>query len=286
MHDPGHINLKHLHYFHEVAREGSLTGAARRLHLADLELPGARAGAIARPDAAGAGWRAGLMRLLERHRDRIELDCVEGTAGGLLGQLAAHQLDAVLADQPMPPYPARSMRRRPAVEVVAEPRRGAAGARGVERRLPRLSRRRTADRQVRRVAARHFDRCLPAQASAASHRASSRAATTAHSSKVFAQRGFGIACVPTVIESDVATQFGLQPVGRVPPVSDIHGLHRFFVKMPRFIILLPDQLTNYRPTSRCARPLADGPRPRHRYRPMLAAPRIAASSVRPLTSSS
>jgi hypothetical protein len=34
--------------------------------------------------------------------------------------------------------------------------------------------------------------------------------------KVFAQRGFGIACVPTVIESDVATQFGLQHVGRAP----------------------------------------------------------------------
>ena len=31
---PPRINLKHLHYFHEVAREGSLTGAARRLHLA------------------------------------------------------------------------------------------------------------------------------------------------------------------------------------------------------------------------------------------------------------
>jgi len=32
--NPGRINLKHLHYFHEVAREGSLTAAARRLHLA------------------------------------------------------------------------------------------------------------------------------------------------------------------------------------------------------------------------------------------------------------
>jgi molybdenum-dependent DNA-binding transcriptional regulator ModE len=30
---PGRINLKHLHYFHEVAREGSLMGAARRLGL-------------------------------------------------------------------------------------------------------------------------------------------------------------------------------------------------------------------------------------------------------------
>ena len=36
--NPGRINLKHLHYFHEVAREGSLTAAARRLHLAPQTL--------------------------------------------------------------------------------------------------------------------------------------------------------------------------------------------------------------------------------------------------------
>jgi LysR family transcriptional activator of nhaA len=44
--------------------------------------------------------------------------------------------------------------------------------------------------------------------------------------KVFAQRGFGIACVPTVIESDVATQFGLQCVGRVPELSELLYLIR------------------------------------------------------------
>jgi LysR family transcriptional activator of nhaA len=38
--------------------------------------------------------------------------------------------------------------------------------------------------------------------------------------KVFAQRGLGIACVPTVIESDVAKQFGLRRVGRVPELSE------------------------------------------------------------------
>jgi len=44
--------------------------------------------------------------------------------------------------------------------------------------------------------------------------------------KVFAQRGFGIACVPTVIESDVATQFGLQRVGRVPKLTELLYLIR------------------------------------------------------------
>jgi DNA-binding transcriptional LysR family regulator len=38
---------------------------------------------------------------------------------------------------------------------------------------------------------------------------------------VLAQRGFGIACVPTVIESDVAKQFGLQRVGRVQELSEL-----------------------------------------------------------------
>jgi hypothetical protein len=43
---------------------------------------------------------------------------------------------------------------------------------------------------------------------------------------VFAQRGIGIACVPTVIESDVAVQFGLQCVGRVPELSELLYLIR------------------------------------------------------------
>jgi LysR family transcriptional activator of nhaA len=44
--------------------------------------------------------------------------------------------------------------------------------------------------------------------------------------KVLAQRGFGITCVPTVIESDVATQFGLQRVGRLPELSELLYLIR------------------------------------------------------------
>jgi LysR family transcriptional activator of nhaA len=38
--------------------------------------------------------------------------------------------------------------------------------------------------------------------------------------KVLAQRGLGIACVATVIEADVAAQFGLQRVGRVPKLNE------------------------------------------------------------------
>jgi len=277
---PTRINLKHLHYFHEVAREGSLTAAARRLHLAPqtlssqvrelerslgrtlLERAGRRLvltpdGEVARDYAesifalgtelrsvmAGRveprrlGLRLGvtdsvpklltariLAPLLERHRDRIELDCVEGTVTGLLGRLAAHQLDAVLADQPVPPYLARSMRGRrllkSGLSLIAAP-------------------------QVRMALSGDFPACLngaPLLAGSAESPLSialnawlaergltPRVVARCDDSalmKVFAQRGFGIACVPTVIESDVAKQFGLQPVGRVPELSELLYLIR------------------------------------------------------------
>ena len=277
---PGRINLKHLHYFHEVAREGSLTGAARRLHLAPqtlssqvrelerslgrtlLERSGRRLvltpdGEVARDYAdsifalgtelrsvmAGRaaprrlGLRLGvtdsvpklltarvLAPLLERLRDRIELDCVEGTITGLLGRLAAHQLDAVLADQPLPPSLARSMRGRlllkSGLSFVAAP-------------------------QVRLALSGDFPACLdgaPLIAGPAGSPLSiaidawlaERGVTPrivarcddSALSKALTQRGVGVACVPTVIESDVAMQFGLQCVGRVPELSELLYLIR------------------------------------------------------------
>jgi LysR family transcriptional activator of nhaA len=271
---PGRINLKHLYYFHEVAREGSLTGAARRLHLAPqtlssqvreleqslgrtlLERAGRRLvltpdGEVAR-DYAESIFALGtelrrvmsgraeprrlelrlgvtdsvpklltarvLAPLLERHRDRIELDCAEGTVAGLLGRLAARQLDAVLADQPVPPSLAQSMRGRllltSGLSFVAAPRvrkalsgdfpaslDGAPMVAGpAESPLSIALDAWLAERGLApRVVARCDDSAL---------------------TKALAQRGFGIACVPTVIESDVATQFGLQRVGRVPELSE------------------------------------------------------------------
>jgi LysR family transcriptional activator of nhaA len=277
---PGRINLKHLHYFHEVAREGSLTGAARRLHLAPqtlssqvreleqslgrtlLERAGRRLvltpdGEVVR-DYAESIFALGtelrrvmsgraeprrlmlrlgvtdsvpklltvrvLAPLLERHRGRIEVDCVEGTASGLLGRLAARQLDGVLADQPVPPSLARSMRGRlllkSGLSFVAAPhvRRALRGsfpaclddapmvAGSAESPLSIALDAWLAERELTpRVVARCDDSAL---------------------TKVLAQRGFGIACVPTVIESDVSAQFGLQRVGRVPELSEMLYLVR------------------------------------------------------------
>ena len=272
---PGRINLKHLHYFHEVAREGSLTGAARRLHLAPqtlssqvreleqslgrklLERAGRRLvltadGEVARDYAESIfalgtelgrvmsdraqprrlALRVGvtdgvpklltarvLAPLLERHGDRIEIDCVEGTVTGLLGRLAAHQLDAVLADQAMPQHLARSMRGRlllkSGLSLVAAPsvRKGLSGkfpacldgapliARSADSSLSIAIDAWLAERELTpRIVARCDDSALI---------------------KVLAQRGIGVAFVPTVIEADVARQFGLQRIGRVPELSEL-----------------------------------------------------------------
>ena len=277
---PARINLKHLHYFHEVAREGSLTAAARRLHLAPqtlssqvrelerslgrtlLERTGRRLvltpdGEVARDYAesifalgtelrrvmAGRaeprrlGLRLGvtdsvpklltarvLAPLLAHHRDRLELDCVEGTSAGLLGRLAAHQLDAVLADQPVPPYLARSMRGRlllkSGLSFVAAPHVGLT-----------LSGDFPACLEGAPLIAGSADSPLSIAIDAwlAERGVTPRVVARCDDSaliKVLAQRGLGLACVATVIESDVATQFGLQCVGRVPKLNELLYLIR------------------------------------------------------------
>ena len=159
-----------------------------------------------------------LAPMLERHRDRLELVCEEGRADELFGRLAAHRLDAVLAEQPVPPHLARAMRGRPLVEsgvsfvavrtLAAGLRAGfpgsLSGARlinwsadsplgsGIDAWL--------ADRGLNpRVVARCDDSALM---------------------KVLAQRGLGVACVPTAIEDEVLRQYGLAVVGRAPELAE------------------------------------------------------------------
>jgi LysR family transcriptional activator of nhaA len=277
---PGRINLKHLHYFHEVAREGSLSAAARRLHLAPqtlssqvreleqslgrtlFERSGRRLvltpdGEVARDYAesifalgtelgrvmAGRaaprrlGLRLGvtdgvpklltarvLGPLLERHGDRIELDCVEGTLTGLLGRLAAHQLDAVLADQPLPPYLGRSMRARlllrSGLSLVAAPQ----VCKALRGKFP-------ACLDGAPLIARSADSALSIAIETwfAARELTPRVIARCDDSallKVFVQRGFGVAFVPTVIESDVAVQFGLRLIGRVTELNELLYLIR------------------------------------------------------------
>ena len=298
---PARINYKHLQYFQQVARDGSVTAAARRLHVAPqtvsaqlmtlertlgralfdrvgrrllltpdgrvaldyansifdlgLELRSVLAGqAQPRRLPLRIGITDGVPKLLavralapvlERHRDRLELVCEEGRADELFGRLAAHRLDAVLAEQPVPPHLARAMRGRPLVEsgvsfvavrtLAAGLRAGfpgsLSGARlinwsadsplgsGIDAWL--------ADRGLNpRVVARCDDSALM---------------------KVLAQRGLGVACVPTAIEDEVLRQYGLAVVGRAPERAE-----------PRFLVEPSRRQAN--PLLAEVRPLAPSPR--------------------------
>jgi LysR family transcriptional activator of nhaA len=264
------INYKHLQYFHAVVREGSVTAAARRLHVAPQtvsaqvrslerslgrplfervgrrlvltpdgevaldyadsifalgqELRGVMAGRVEpRRLALRLGVTDSVPKLLmasvldplfERHRDRLELSCSEAGAAELLGRLAAHQLDAVLAEMPVPPHLARTLRSRLLLESglsFMASRRLKASLRaafpGCLAELPLLNwppdttlgsaiDQWLADQGLQpRVFARCDDSALM---------------------KVLAQRGLGVIGVPSSVEEDVARQFHLVVLGRVP----------------------------------------------------------------------
>jgi LysR family transcriptional activator of nhaA len=149
------LNYRHLRYFRAIARDGSLTGAARRLNVAPsalsiqlraledalghalFERTGrtlklTEAGRIALDHAetifrtgddlvarlkgqaaAQQVLRIGAVATLSRNfqlgllgpligREDVELVVRSGSLGELLAQLAAHQLDLVLSNAPMP----------------------------------------------------------------------------------------------------------------------------------------------------------------------------------------
>jgi LysR family transcriptional activator of nhaA len=267
---PSRINYKHLQYFHAVVREGSVTAAARRLHVAPQtvsaqvrslerslgrplferagrrmvltpdgevaldyadsifalgqELRGVMAGRVeARRLVLRLGVTDSVPKLLmarvldplfERHRDRLELSCAEAGAAELVGRLASHQLDAVLAETPVPPQLARTLRSRLLLES------------GLSF---------MATRRLKASARASFPDCLaalpllnwPADSTAGSAidqwlaerglepRIVGRCDDSALM-KVLAQRGLGAIGVPTSIEKDVARQFDLVALGRVP----------------------------------------------------------------------
>jgi LysR family transcriptional activator of nhaA len=162
------LNLKHLRYFSEVARRGSVALAARTLFVTPqtvssqvqeleesvgqplFERVGRRlllttagqtaldyANSIfALSDELAQVLRGGrkarsitlriaatdsvpklltimaLQPVVERHRNELDLECREGTYADLLGQLAVGQLDAVLAEAPVPANLARILEAR------------------------------------------------------------------------------------------------------------------------------------------------------------------------------
>ncbi|MFO1394543.1 MAG: LysR family transcriptional regulator [Steroidobacteraceae bacterium] len=271
---PVRINYKHLRYFQQVAREGSIAAAARRLHVAPqtvsaqlltlesslgrplfdrvgrrlvlttdgevaldyaesifglgLELRSVLSGR-ARPRSIA--FRVGIAdrvpkllaaRVLEpvlsRHRDVLELTCEEGDADDLFGRLAAHRLDAVLADQPAPPHLARAMRARKLAESGVSFMASPALAASLRGRFPDcLAGARLIQWPAGSPTGSAIDAWLAERGVAP--RVVARCDDSALM-KVLAQRGHGIACVPTTIEREVARQHGLRRVGRVAELAE------------------------------------------------------------------
>jgi LysR family transcriptional regulator, transcriptional activator of nhaA len=267
------VNLKHLRYFAEIARRGSITAASRALHLAPqtlstqlLQLEAAigqplfeRAGRrlLLTPQGSTAleyansifalgdeldqvlkgrvrprqqVLRVGVMDsvpklltlhvlqpMLERHRDQLELNCVEASQPDLLGRMVVGDLDMVLTDAPAPANLSRTLHS----SVVASSGTSFVAARPLASRL-----------------ARRFPHSLdgaPFLAGSAPgsmlgqalelwfSRQGLRPRIAGHVDdsallKAFAQEGLGVIAVPSSIEADVLQHYRLGLAGRTDEV--------------------------------------------------------------------
>jgi len=267
------LNLKHLRYFAEVARRGSIALAARELFVTPqtvsaqvqeleesvgqplFERVGRRlllttageaaldyANSIfALSDELAQVLRGGrkprsvtlrigatdsvpklltvmaLQPVVERHRKELELECREGEYAELLGELAVGELDAVLADAPVPANLARILDAR----VLSESGMTFLAAPQLAKRL---SKKFPASLQGAPFLAGSAPSSLLGQAIQAWFaRQGVRPHIAGHIDdsallQGFAARGLGVATVPTSIAKEVMRQSGLAVVGRTEEV--------------------------------------------------------------------
>lgn len=267
------LNFKHLRYFVEVARRGSVATAARTLFVAPqtvsaqvheleqsigqplFERIGRRlaltpAGGIAL-DYANTIFALGdelqsvlgdtrhartlslrigvtdsvpklmtvtmLDAVVARHRGELELVCHEGTPGELLGRLAAGEFDGVIADSPVPPNLTRTLQARllaeSGISLVAAPALAARYSRGFPASLE------GAPYLTGSSPSSLLGQALEAWFSR--HDVRPHVVGRIDDSallKGFAQKGLGIAAVPTAIEKPVMRLHQLKLVGRISEV--------------------------------------------------------------------
>jgi LysR family transcriptional regulator, transcriptional activator of nhaA len=273
MNDVRPLNLKHLRYFAEVARRGSVVQAARTLFVTPQTVSGQvqeleesvgqplfeRAGRRLQLTTAGQSALdyanqifalsdelaqvlqgvskprsirlriaatdslpklltvAALQKVIERHRDQLELECREGAYADLLGQLAVGQLDAVLADAPVPASLARVLE----AKMVSESGMTFLAAKPLARRLVRGFPKSLQDAPFLIGSA---PRSLLSQAIQAWF---ARQGVRAHIVgriedsallQGFAAQGLGVATVPTSIATEVMRQSHLGVVGSTEEV--------------------------------------------------------------------
>jgi len=267
------LNLKHLRYFAEVARRGSIALAARALYVTPQtvsaqvqELEEAvgqplfeRVGRSMRPTTAGetaleyannifalsdelaqvlSGGRkprsvilriaatdsvpklltvAALQTVIERHRVQLELECREGGYADLLGQLAVGQLDAVLADAPVPASLARVLE----AKMLSESGMTFLAAKPLAKRLSRGFPQSLQDAPFLVGSAPRSLLGQAIQAWFARQGVRPHIVGRIEDSALlqgFAARGLGVATVPTSIATEVMRQSHLGVVGRTDEV--------------------------------------------------------------------
>jgi LysR family transcriptional activator of nhaA len=285
------VNFKHLRYFAEIARRGSITAAARALHVAPqtvssqlLELEegmgqalferigrGLRltsAGEIAL-DYANAIFALGdelaavlrgaarprsvqlrvgvtdsvpkllsvrlLQPVIDAHRNNLELNCREGRFVELLAQVAAGELDVVLADTAVPANLARSLQSRTLAESGASFVAARPLANSLARRFP---------------ASLHDAPYVVGSAPDSLHSQAVDAWFARHSLRPrivghvddsalltgFAQSGLGVITVPTSVEQEVLKHHGLGLVGRADDIRQSVFLIRARVRKPHPLV--------------------------------------------------
>jgi LysR family transcriptional activator of nhaA len=304
MNNPRTLNLKHLRYFSEVARRGSVAMAARTLFVTPqtvsaqvqeleesvgqplfervgrrLRLTTAGETALdyannifALSDQLAQVLRGGskprsitlriaatdsvpkqltvmaLQPIVERHRNELELECREGAYPDLLGQLAVGQLDAVLADAPVP----ANLNRILESKVLSESGMTFLAARPLAKRL---SRRFPESLQSAPFLAGSAPSSLLGQAIQAWFaRKGIRPHVAGHIGdsallQGFAARGLGVATVPTSIAKEVMQQSGLGLVGSTEDVRQTVFLVRARGRRPHPFVQELEERTHPRARS-------------------------------------
>jgi LysR family transcriptional regulator, transcriptional activator of nhaA len=285
------LNLKHLRYFVEIARRGSISSAARALHVAPqtvsaqlLELEASAGQALFERlprglrltppgetalDYANAIFALGdelsavlrgaarprsiqlrvgvtdsvpklqsvrlLQPVIDAHRNNLELTCREGRFVDLLGQVAAGELDVVLADTAVPANLARSLQARALTEsgvsFVAARSMAAALSRNFPASLdeaPYVAG--SAPTSLRSQAVDAWFAGQGVRPRVVGHVDDSALLTG------FAEAGLGIIAVPTSIEIEVMQRYGLGLVGRSEEIRQAVFLVRARVRRPHPLV--------------------------------------------------
>ncbi len=265
--EPGWLNFHHLRYFHTVAAEGSLRGAAEKLRVSqpsmctqikqleaalgqslfrrsgrslvltefgrivqtyatDIFALGQELVSATERGSSGRTMRLqvgivdsfpkllslDILRPVFSHVPAVVLSCHEGKLEDLLGQLAAHRLDAVLSDEPPPTQGSIRTFTHPlgssgvsfcAAPALARKLKGRFPAclRGAPALLPlhNTPQRRELDTWFRqagtepRVVGEFADAAL---------------------AKVVATEGVGFIAVPTIVAADAVERYGFEILGR------------------------------------------------------------------------